>query len=299
MNTVTAIIRVSRPKQWIKNVVVLFGLLFSGSFMELQNMSSALLAFASFVFVSSAVYINNDIKDREQDRHHPEKRKRPIASGELSVKTALLFSVAFTCIGFYLGSLINLNFSAALLVYFLINVGYSLFLKNFIIVDVFVISSGYVLRIIAGVLAVNILPTIWFVISIMFASLFIGFAKRRGELTNLGADASNHRKNLGSYNIEFLNAMIFINVAIAIATYLLFVIFLSEEHPLMIITVPFIAFAAYRYIFLVFNSDIADSPETIFLDKPLLINNVIWIILFVLTKLDYFGKDYQLFKLVE
>lgn len=297
MKTLLAIIKTARPKQWIKNILVFFGLLFSGRFTETQYIYAAFLALFSFIIVSAAVYIVNDIKDRDTDKLHPEKKKRPIAGGELSVPTASLFSIIFILVGIYLSSLINPAFMVTVLVYLAINIGYSLFIKDYVIVDVFFITSGYIIRVLAGVLAVNELPTVWFMITILFASLFIGFSKRKGELLKLGANAGGHRRNLDLYTVEFLDAMIFINAAIAMTTYLLFVVHLSEGHPLVIVTVPFIAFAVCRYIFLVFTTSKADSPETIILDKQLLINNVVWLVLFVLTKLDYFGKNLKLFKI--
>lgn len=298
MKTLLAILITARPQQWVKNILVFFGLLFSGRFTETQYIYASFSAFFSFIIVSAAVYIINDIKDKDTDKLHPEKKNRPIASGELSVPVAAFCAALFMFIGIYLSNSISPGFLVTIAVYLAVNVGYTLFLKNYVIVDVFLISSGYIIRVLAGVLAVDALPTIWFVVTIFFASLFIGFSKRRGELQKLGNNvAKAHRKNLEYCTIEFLDAAIFINAAIAIATYLLFIIALSKDHQLMIVTVPFIAFAVYRYIFLVFTDKHADSPETIILDKQLLINNIIWLILFVLTKLDYFGKGLQIFKL--
>ncbi len=297
MKNLQAIIIASRPKQWVKNGLVFFGLLFSGRFTEIQNIKTSILAFVIFILISASVYIFNDINDKHRDKLHHKKKKRPIASGAVSVPIASVSSVVIMSIALYLGYTINKAFFLTLLAYLIINLGYSLFFKNYIIIDAFFISSGYLIRTLAGVFAMNMIPTIWILISILFASLFIGFSKRRGEMVTLGINAGNHRKNLEVYTIEFLNAMIFINAGIALVAYLLFVIYSTHEHQLMVITVPFIIFTVFRYIFLVFTTDKADSPELLLLsDKSLLISNIIWLILFILTKLDYLGK-YQLFKL--
>jgi len=296
MNNLQNIIRLTRPKQWFKNILVLFGLFFSGNFLYTEAVKSASVAVISFVFASGAVYIFNDIMDREKDRAHPHKCLRPIACGTVSINQALVGLGLLSTVAVSLAWLISGAFFIVILIYFATNLLYSLALKNYPITDVFFLSSGYLLRILGGVLAVNELPTIWFVISIGFSALFIGFSKRRGELVKLGDAAADHRKSLAAYSREFLDAMILINAGIAIATYLLFVIVSSREHQMMIVTVPFIAFAVYRYIFLVFTSDQADSPETLLMDKSLLINNLIWMILFVLTKLDYLGI-FHMFKL--
>ncbi|MBI4243411.1 MAG: UbiA family prenyltransferase [Planctomycetes bacterium] len=301
MSTLRAIIKVTRPKQYLKNILVLFGFLFSGTFKEhlYESGIASLIAFVSFLLISSAVYVFNDIKDKDADKLHPKKKFRPIASGELGVGTAFLCLIVFLAGGFTAGYFVNYHFLSCLAAYLLINICYSLFLKYIAIVDVFCVSSGYVIRTIAGVFAVHAVTTIWLVLCITFVALFITFSKRRGDLSTLGERAALVNRTLGFYSVSFLDAMIIFNAVMALVTYILFVIFLISkgQSQLLVVTIPFIMFAVYRYIYLVLTTGNADSPETLIRDKMLMINNIIWLVLFLLTKFDYLKISGSLFEL--
>ncbi len=268
-----------RPKQWMKNALVFAALVFSHKLFDLGAIVEVTLAFLAFCLASSAVYLLNDLRDRESDRLHPVKRFRPIAAGKVPPEQAMvmaaLLPVGALALGFYLTPF----FAGVLAAYMLLNVSYSLYLKHFVIVDVFAISAGFVLRAAGGavVLAVPISP--WLYVCTIVLSLFIGFGKRRSELMLLEDDAGAHRKNLNEYSPALLDQYIVITAGATVMAYSLYTSLaptLPENH-LMMATIPFVLYGIFRYLYLVQQQHEGGAPEQLILtDLPLLASVFLW-----------------------
>ena len=281
-----------RPRQWAKNVLVLAALVFSQHLFDPDYAGRALLAFGLFCLLSSAVYLLNDVLDREQDRLHPRKRHRPIASGALPVPAALAASAAIG-IGAVAASFeLNGPFGWVAAGYVLLNIAYSLFLKHMVILDVMVIAAGFLLRAIGGGLAIDVPISSWFILCTMLLSLFLGFVKRRQELVLLDEGASDHRRILEEYNAHFLDQMISVVTAGALITYAMYTMSpdvmakLGTNH--LNLTVPFVVYGLLRYLYLVYRRGLGDSPaETLLGDVPLIVNGALW--LATLVGVLYYG----------
>ena len=272
-----------RPQQWIKNLFLFAALIFSG---HLRNISDALLTVQGFILFSlaaSAVYIFNDIADIEQDKLHPTKSLRAIPSGKLSVQTATVVATmlfVFSIIGAFF---LNMKFGMALLLYLLINVLYSYKLKHVVIIDVMTISAGFVLRVVAGAFLIGVPTSEWLLICTVLLSLFLGFSKRRHEITILESQANDHRTVLAHYSPYFLDQMIGIVTASTVMSYALYTI--SDETVKkfgtsdLIFTVPFVLYGIFRYLYLVHKKEEGGNPTKLALtDRPLLINIILWIV---------------------
>jgi 4-hydroxybenzoate polyprenyltransferase len=245
-------LRLLRPHQWLKNGFVFVGLLFGHGWSDPAKVQAALHAFAAFCLVSSAVYILNDLIDREQDRLHPKKRHRPLASGTVTPGAALLLMVA--CLG--LGLALAFGRVAApwvFIAYVLINIGYSFGLKHVVILDVFLIASGFMLRILAGTLGMGVVPSHWLLLCGLMLTLFLGFAKRRAELIALAGESGNHRRVLEHYSDTFLDQMISVAATGTVVSYSLYTVspdtvaLHGTAH--LIYTVPFVLYGMFRYLF--------------------------------------------------
>ncbi|MCX6825863.1 MAG: UbiA family prenyltransferase, partial [candidate division Zixibacteria bacterium] len=193
-------LKLIRPSQWIKNGVVLAGLIFAGKAKTIPLAATAFLTFIAFCALSSAVYIFNDIIDRERDRRHPLKKNRPIATGQISVTAAILISLFMAAIGLLIAAKINGALLIVSISYLILNIFYTLRLKNIVIIDVMTIAAGFVLRALAGAVAIRVEFSGWLLIATFVLALFLGLGKRRHELTLLQADAIAHRKILANYS---------------------------------------------------------------------------------------------------
>lgn len=251
------LIRLLRPHQWVKNVFVLVGLLFGHGWSDAVLVPQALAAFAAFCLISSAVYVMNDLIDREQDRRHPEKRRRPLASGQVSVGAAAGLALLCLLAGFGLVSGVSgLPASQApwiFVAYVLINIGYSLGLKHVVVLDVFLIAAGFMLRLLAGTLGIGILPSHWLLLCGLMLTLFLGFAKRRAELNALAQESKHHRRVLDDYTAPMLDQYITLSAAATVIAYSLYTV--SEETirlhgtPWLIATVPCVIYGLFRYLY--------------------------------------------------
>ncbi|HUX08409.1 MAG TPA: decaprenyl-phosphate phosphoribosyltransferase [Acidobacteriota bacterium] len=287
MNTVAALIRSLRPKQWIKNLILYAGWLFSlgeRAFEwsnELALFGRATWAFAVFCLLSSSIYLFNDIMDVRADRLHPVKRKRPIASGALPIPLAACTSVVLLAAGLAAAFTINAGFAAAAVTYFVLVTLYSLALKRVPILDSMIIAFGFVLRAIAGALAVEVAISVWLVVCTIFLALFLGFAKRRSELVTLGDAAANHRDILALYSVGFLDLLITICCTLAVISYSLYSISshaMSVFGPDALLTLPFVFFGVFRYLYLVVLENRGEDPATLLLhDYQLLGAVILWI----------------------
>ncbi len=256
------LIRLMRPHQWLKNGFVLVGLLFGHVWERSDALGlflQALAAFIAFCLISSAVYVINDLIDRDRDRHHPDKRHRPLASGRTSARTAIALAAICLALGFGLvgGLFAGLGLPASqapwlFVAYVLLNLGYSLGLKHVVILDVFLIAAGFMLRILAGTVGIGIAPSHWLLLCGLMLTLFLGFAKRRAELGALAHDGRHHRRVLDQYTAPMLDQFITLSAAATVIAYSLYTV--SEETialhgtPWLIATVPCVAYGLLRYL---------------------------------------------------
>lgn len=272
-----AYVRLVRPKQWTKNGFVLAGVVFSGEALQVSSVVAALLAFAAFCALSGAVYAANDVLDVEEDRKHPTKRLRPVASGEVSARAALLYALVLAAGGLAIGFFVTPpGVGLAGLAYLALQAVYTTVLKHKAILDVMSISGGFVLRALAGAAAVEAAVSPWLIVCTGLLTLFLGFSKRRHELAALGDVAPAHRKNLRDYSVQMLDEMMNIMVAATIIAYTLYTFFRVEDR-LMMATIPFVIYGVFRYLLLV-HRDGGGNPDTLLLaDRPLQITLLLWL----------------------
>jgi len=270
-----------RPKQWIKNSVIFAALVFSHTLAEPSHLLRSVGAFLLFCAVSSAVYILNDIIDLKNDLAHPTKSRRPIAAGEISRGAAGLVGVALAAGALLLSYELSRPFAAMALLYLAINILYSLWLKRVVIVDVMVISSGFVIRAISGGLVIGVDVSAWLILCTVLMSLFLGFTKRRQELAQLEVQAVSHRAILKEYSVAFLDQMISIVTAATVVAYFLYTLAPETRAklgtPYLPLTIPFVLYGIFRYLYLVHQKNMGDSPTgALYGDPPLLIDVVLW-----------------------
>ena len=236
-------------------------------------------AFIIFCLLSGAVYMINDVVDIEKDRLHPKKRFRPIASGELGVKPALIAAIILTAISLIAGFALSASFGLVAATYFVLQLGYTFSLKHIVLIDVFAIAAGFVLRAIAGAVVIQVAISPWLYIVTILLSLFLGFSKRRHELVLLSDQASNHRQILQEYTPELLEEILAVVTSSTIMAYSLYTFTydkLPKNHAMML-TIPFALYGIFRYLYLVHLKNEGGSPEEILLgDKPFLINVLLW-----------------------
>lgn len=274
-----ALLKSARPRQWSKNLIVFAPLIFDLRLDEPIKVASALAAFACFCAASSGTYLINDIVDRESDRHHPVKRSRPIASGELPVRIAMIASVALITTAILGGALLQPIFGGVVVLYLVLISAYSLVIKHLVILDVFAIAAGFVLRAAGGATALAIPISPWLYVCTVLLALFLGFGKRRHELHLLEHAAANHRRNLDEYTLPLLDHLIVITAAATLMAYSLYTFTapnLPENHAMML-TIPFVMYGMFRYLYLVYSRERGGAPEQLLLtDLPLLITVVGW-----------------------
>ncbi|MBA1334526.1 MAG: Conserved membrane protein, possible 4-hydroxybenzoate octaprenyltransferase [Firmicutes bacterium] len=271
-----------RPKQWIKNLFVFAGLLFSGNLFNFELATRSIYAFAAFCLASSSTYIINDILDAEKDRLHPAKRCRPIASGKVRIVPAGIMAVLLGLGAIIFSYNLNIYFFLILSFYMTETLLYSIWLKKVIILELFVVSSGFVLRAIAGVVIIEDIISPWLLVCTFLLSLFIILNKRRHELEILDDNAGFHRKTLSDYSISLLQNMTSVVTSSIVVTYSLYT-FTSEHSIYLMATIPFVVYGIFRYLYIIEKKDMAGSPETIIIkDKPMLINLLLWVIISII-----------------
>jgi 4-hydroxybenzoate polyprenyltransferase len=275
-----------RPKQWVKNVVVLAPVAFAQKLFEPPSVLLSIAAFAAFCLASSGVYLLNDIVDREADSHHPEKKDRPIASGRLSTGAALAAMIVLFAMALGGAFLISPLVLVIIASYVALNISYSYALKRLVIIDAFCIAFGFILRMLAGGAALQkIDPEIkistWIVLTLLLGSLFLAFCKRRHELS-LEEAAANHRASLAEYGTRFLDQMISISCAATVMAYALWTMWPGTVEKFgggLFWTVPFVCYGIFRYLYIVHQKNEGGSPSKVFLtDRPLQINILLYII---------------------
>jgi 4-hydroxybenzoate polyprenyltransferase len=276
---IIALIEAMRPKQWTKNAVVFAALVFDGRLFDTGDALRVATAAILFAMVSSAGYLFNDLRDLEADRQHPTKRNRPLASGRLDARLARAMIAILYLAGLPLAFLLSPGFAAVVLLYVVVMYLYSEWLKHWVIIDVFVIASGFVLRAVAGAVVIDVPISPWLYVCTILLALFIGFAKRRNELDVLQAEAVNHRRNLAGYSLPLLDQFMLIVAAAVVIAYSLYT-FYSPANPgndQMMLTIPFVIYGVFRYLYLVQQNGVGGAPEQLVLeDRPLLLTVFLW-----------------------
>jgi 4-hydroxybenzoate polyprenyltransferase len=267
-----------RPVQWIKNGVVFAGLVFAGLMFDAAAVVRAIVAALAFCVLSSAFYLINDVRDAPADRAHPVKRFRPVASGALEPRAAAVAALLLLAAAFALGAGLGAGFLLVLLGYSVLMAGYNLGLKQIVILDVFVIAAGFILRAAGGAIAVDVSISPWLLLCTMLLALLVGFGKRRHELVTLD-DASRHRRNLELYTQAMLDQAVAVTAAGTLIAYAVYAFdgHTATAHPAMILTIPIVAYAVFRYLFLLYRRGRGGVPEAMVLtDRGLLTAIVLW-----------------------
>jgi 4-hydroxybenzoate polyprenyltransferase len=269
-------LRLARPKQWTKNGFVLAGVVFAHEALMVKSVASALLAFVAFCALSGAVYATNDVLDVEEDRKHPIKRSRPVASGEIPPRSAMVFAAMLAIAGLAVSFAVGPGVGLAGVAYLALQAVYTPVLKHTAILDVMSISAGFVIRALAGVAAVGSPISPWLIVCTALLTLFLGFSKRRHEIASLGDGATIHRKNLRDYSVPLLDEMMNIMISATIIAYALYTFFEYENYYMMA-SIPFVVYGVFRYMLLVHRNG-GGNPDTLFLrDRPLQITLLLWL----------------------
>ena len=271
-----------RPRQWIKNGLLVIPLIFDKQLTNWPALARIIIGFVIFCLLSSIIYIINDLVDLEADRNHPQKSKRPLASGKLKISTARTASILLTLVVFIPAALLSLEFALICLAYLVLNLAYSAWLKHAPILDVMFLASFYVLRVGAGVSLIIVTRfSPWLYVFTTFLALYLGIGKRRAELNLLADGANSHRRSLGGYTLPLLDQLILIVSSSAIITYSLYTFSapnLPANHTMML-TIPFVIYGIFRYLYLVQVKQSGGEPEEILItDRPLQITLVLWVL---------------------
>ncbi len=273
-------VRALRPEQWLKNGFVLSPLVFSGKALITDALLHALAAFGAFCAVASAVYLMNDVIDRNADRQHPRKKHRPIASGLITPARALVAAGTLGAAGLLVGAWAGRGVVIVLGSYLVLNLLYGTWLKNVVIVDVFAIASFFIMRLVAGAEAVSVRPSIWLLLCGGLLALFLGFAKRRHELVLLGDESRTHRAVLAHYNTAFLDQLSVVLLSVTVVSYVMYTL---ESETARIVgsdalsySTAFVLYGVLRYLYLVQRNEGGNPTETLLTDRALLAGVALW-----------------------
>ena len=266
-----------RPQQWVKNVFLAAGLVFSGQIVVTEALWRVILGMAIFCIISGTVYIINDLVDLENDRMHPAKAKRPLAAGRIGRQTALAAAGLLTISAAGAISLFSMGigFAAAAGAYYLLTMSYSLILKRLVILDVMAIAGGFILRVVAGCLVIGVRISPWIVVCSLLLALFLALCKRRHELLLLGDGSASHRSVLKMYSLNLIDQMIAVTMSATIMTYSLYT-FYAGHTPWMMATIPLVIYGLFRFLYLTYNEAIGGSAEQMFRDRPMMIDFALW-----------------------
>jgi len=266
-------VKILRPHHWLKNLMLLFPPFFAGMLASKQIFLDAILPLVAFSLGASAIYIFNDVRDAKKDKLHPRKKNRPIPSGSVSPKSALMLGNILLLAALLIGSTISKPFFIILFSYLLISCIYTLKLKNIVVVDLFCVSLGFVLRLEAGGQAFSTVISDWLFLNVFLLAIFLSTGKRLFEKRTLGEAAKNHRLTLGNYPDGFLEGAMFMSGGAVLVTYAIYVI----QHPYLIYSVPVCCFGLFQYIYLVKSGKSGDPTESMLKDPALFITSIIWV----------------------
>lgn len=272
-----------RPRQWIKNLIVFAALIFAQKLSNPEALLKTIFAFICFCIISGCGYVFNDILDVERDKAHPQKKTRPLAAGRIKILPALLLSIILVSATLLLSFLYIYQFGLVILGYFLLTICYSLFLKNIVIIDVIALAFGYVLRVVGGVVIIEVNISLWLLICTTLLALFLGLGKRRHEIVLLEENAPTHRAILKEYTPSFIDGMISAVTGSTIIAYALYTIDPKVQEKLgtifLPLSIPFVLYGIFRYLYLVYQKSAGGNPDVdIIKDKPMLLNIMLWII---------------------
>ncbi|MGB9792489.1 MAG: decaprenyl-phosphate phosphoribosyltransferase [Thermacetogeniaceae bacterium] len=271
-------IRLARPKQWVKNFFVYAALVFSRSAFDPLLLGATTAAFALFCLLSGGVYALNDIWDRERDRNHPVKCSRPVASGRIPVRSAAIYGAALLSAGVFGSFAVSPLLGLVAVAYAALMMAYSLWLKDQVILDVFSVAAGFILRVLAGVAATGVSLSPWLILCTLFLSLFLALGKRRHELYLLEGGAQEHRPALDHYSFGFIDQMVAVATSATVLSYSLYT-FLAPTSRLMMLTIPIVLYGLFRYLYVVYHANGGGSPEDVLLnDLPLQVAVLLWVI---------------------
>lgn len=274
-----SVIKLIRIQHWVKNLFIFVPLIFALKFTDLNLIVKSIIAFFSFSLASSFVYIINDIVDKDKDKTHPKKKNRPIANGSVSVLNAIILSVFIFIGSLFLGISLNISTVVVVFTYLVMNVFYSFILKNVVLIDVFTIAMGFVLRVVAGALAINVEISNWVLLTTFFISLFLGFGKRRCEL-DLVNEGKDYRPVLDHYSIQLLDYLIVVSLTLTIIAYSLYVVdpeiiskFRTDK---LMYTIPIVVYGVFRYLHSIYVQKEGEPSDVIFSDSGLIVAVLLW-----------------------
>lgn len=275
-------VRLARPHQWTKNLLVFAALIFSRRLFDQRDAALTVLAFVAFCALASFAYVLNDIMDREADCLNPEKRGRPLASGEVSVSTATVFAACLGGIALGLSAALGWNFVAIAFTYVALQFVYSLWAKHVVVIDVITVALGFVLRAFAGGVAIRVVVSPWLIFITFVLALFLALSRRRHELTVLAGAARSHREALGEYSVRLIDQMLAIVASATLVGYMIYSASGEVEAKLgthyQYVTVPYVVFGILRYLYLVQERDEGGDPSMVLLsDRQLMISVILWI----------------------
>ncbi len=273
-----ALLRTMRPRQWVKNGMVFVGLVFDAQMFDLVALGRVIVAFVLFCLVAGTVYIINDLVDIEKDRLHPRKRQRPLASGELSVGVGIAAAVLLPIVVLGVAFWFSPPLALTLLGYLLLQLAYSFWLKNVVLIDVLVIGAGFLLRVVAGVVVINVARfSPWLYVVTGFAALFFAVGKRRQELILLNDRAEDVRPAYRSYSPALLDDMLRMVTTGTLLAYTLYTFEAHPERPFMLLTIPFALYGIMRYLYVIHVQGKGSAPDEVLLeDVPLMITILLW-----------------------
>jgi 4-hydroxybenzoate polyprenyltransferase len=274
------LIKAMRPKQWVKNVLIFAALVFDRQLTVAPAIIDTVIGAAIFSLVASTIYLINDLSDIEADRQHPEKRWRPIASGRVPVRVAWIAVVVLLFLTFPLAYWLSPAFALVCAIYFVLNLAYSTWLKHVVLIDVLLLASFYVIRVVVGVTIIEVERfSPWMYLSVTFLALFMGIGKRRAEMVLAQKTGDNHRRVLEFYTLEYLDQLIMIVLTITILAYSLYTFSapnLPENHAMMW-TIPFVIYGVFRYLYLIQVKGFGEAPEEVlFKDRPFQLTLALW-----------------------
>jgi 4-hydroxybenzoate polyprenyltransferase len=266
-----------RPRQWAKNLLVFAGIIFASKLGDAARWAEALAAFAAYCAASSAAYLVNDVRDREDDRLHPIKRERPIARGELTVRQALALAGVLAAAAMALAAVLGLPSLGLLLGFAALQAAYSLSLKRVVLVDVMAIGALFVIRAAAGAAAVDVRISPWLLLCTALLALFLALAKRRAELVLVGADRTPGRPVLEGYSLQLVDQLVSVVAASTVIAYSLYT-FNARDSKALMLTIPFVIFGVFRYLLLIHREQLGEEPEQVLLtDLPIIVTVGLWV----------------------
>ena len=276
LRTVRAVVRCARPRQWSKNLFVFAGIIFAAKIGDVDRWAEAMLAFAAYCAASSGAYLLNDVRDASEDRSHPTKRNRPIASGALDPRAATFVAAGLMASSLLVTAFLGVEPSGFIVFFLGLQIAYSARLKRIVLIDVMAISALFVIRAAAGAAAVHVRISPWLLLCTGLLALFLGLAKRRAELVLIEADETPGRAVLGDYSLALVDQLVTVVAACAIVSYSLYS-FTARDSKAMMATIPFVIFGVFRYLYLIHCREFGEEPELVLLtDIPTIACTAAW-----------------------